>query len=147
MCTRQSCPACTYISQRLASPNLISMFPQYLTSCFPLAFLEGQQSTSSPQGASLCLDLSVLSTRVASSSSTLSQSYWIYCNILFFFFFFFFFSTILYFSASSLVFPLLPSLLSGPHAQPNVTLPLLPVGLGAATPPHVSAMPNNFSSC
>ena len=146
MCTRQSCTACTYISQGLASPNLIPMFPQYLTSCFPLAFLEGQQSASSSRGASLCLDFSVLSTRVASSSSILSQSCWIYCNILFFFFFFFF-SAILYFSASSLVFPLLPSLLSGPHAQPNVTLPLLPVGLGAATPPHVSAVPNNFSSC
>jgi len=46
-------------------------------------------------------DLSMPSKRVASSDSTLSQSYWKYSNILFFFFFFFFF-TILLFLAFSL---------------------------------------------
>jgi len=35
-------------------------------------------------------------------------------------------------------FPLLLSLLSKPHAQPDVTLPLLPVGSGAAAPPYAS---------
>jgi len=35
--------------------------------------------------------------------------------------------------------PQLPSLPSKPHAQPDVTLPLLSVGLGAAAAPHVSA--------
>jgi len=37
-----------------------------------------------------------------------------------------------------LFFPQLSSLPSKPHAQPDITLLLLPVGLGAAAPPHIS---------
>ena len=53
------------------------MSPWYLAGCFSLAFLEGWQSTSFPDSASLCLgsiiwDPLAFSKRVASFSNTLS---------------------------------------------------------------------------
>ena len=102
--TKQSCPAHTHLSQGLSSSILTPMSPQYLASCFSLAFLVVQYSLLSPRMTSLHLDLmiwdsSVPFKKVVSSTSTLSQSCWRYSNV---FFFFFFFSAILLFSASSL---------------------------------------------
>ena len=66
------------------------MSPRYLASCFLLVFLEGWWSTLFLSGVSLYLgptiwDPSASSKRVTSFSSTLSQNYWRYFNVLFFF--------------------------------------------------------------
>ena len=79
----------THLSQGVASPILTAAPPQYFFGCFPLAFLEGCCSSSSPMATSLRLDpaawdLSAPSNRVASSSSTLFQSHWRYSLVLFF---------------------------------------------------------------
>jgi len=108
------------------------MSPWYLTSCFPLAFLEGQQSTLVPKSAFLYLGPAIWDPS-ASFSSILSQMILQHS-----------------FSSSSsppqpfsswlppLLLSLLPSLLSKLCIQSNVTLPLLPVESGAATTPCVS---------
>ena len=89
MCTRQSCPVYTHLSQGLEPPILTAAPPRYFPGCFPLAFLEGHCSSSSPAVISLHLDPatwdpSAPSNRAASSSSTLSWSRWRYSTVLFF---------------------------------------------------------------
>ena len=111
----------------VSTPILTVVSLQYFPGCFLLAFLEGRYSSLFLEVTSLCLDPttwnpSVLSKRVASSSSTLFWSCWRYSNVLFFF------------SSSQL-----PSLFSELHIQPKVTLLLLPVGSWAAAPSCVSA--------
>ena len=90
-CTRQSCMVLTHLSQGLASPILTVASLWYFFCCLPLAFLKGYCPTLSPAVISLCLnpttwDPSAPSNRAVSSSNTLSQSCWIYSNVLFFFF-------------------------------------------------------------
>ena len=99
-CTRQSCPVLTHLLQGLAPPIFTAAPLQYFSSYFSLAFLESCCPSSSPAVTFLCLnpmtwDPSAPFNRVASSSSTLSWSYWMYSN-------FFFFSVIFCFLASSL---------------------------------------------
>jgi len=91
-------------AQHTHTSHLDCDIPQYFPSCFPLAFLEGHCLSSSLKVTSLCLDpitwnLSVLSNKAASSTSTLSRSCWRYSN----YFFFFFSSASLYFLAFSFV--------------------------------------------
>ena len=104
--TRQSYLVLTHLSQRLTLSIFTAAPLQYFPGHFPLTFLEGCCPSLSPTAISLHLDLttwdpSVPSNRAAFSSSTSSQSCWMYSNILFFFFFS---STTLCFLASPLVF-------------------------------------------
>ena len=105
--TRQSCPVFTHLSQGLVPPILTVALLWYFFCCLPLAFLKSHCPTLSLAVISLCLDpttwdLSTPFNRAVFSSSTLSQSCWIYSNVLFFFFFSS--STTLYLLASSLAF-------------------------------------------
>ena len=90
-CTRQSCPALTYLSQGLVLPIFTMAPPQYFPGCFSLAFLEGHYPFSFPAATSLNLDPTIWdpstsSNRVASFSSTLSWSHWRYSIVLLFLF-------------------------------------------------------------
>ena len=75
----------------VSTPILTAAPLRYFSSCFPLVFLEGHCSSSSPAVTSLCLDPmtwdpSAPSNRAASSFSNSSQSRWRYSIVLFFFF-------------------------------------------------------------
>ena len=76
----------------VSTPHLHCGTPQYFSSCFPLAFLEGRCTSSSLAATSLHLDPMTMnpsapSNRAASSSSTSSWSRWRYSSVLFFLFF------------------------------------------------------------
>ena len=87
--TRQSCLALTHLSQGLIPPILTVVTLQYFSCCLFLVFLKGYCPSSSLAAIFLYLDpttqdLSALSNRVASLSSTSSWSYWRYSTILLF---------------------------------------------------------------
>ena len=74
--TRQSCLACTYLSQRLFPPILTTTSPQYLLSCFPFIFLESYHSTLSSKEmlvTSLYLDPVIWEASMSSKRVVCSQ--------------------------------------------------------------------------
>ena len=102
--TRQSCLTHTHFLQGLVPSILILAFSQYFSGFFPLVFLEGYHSSSSPGITSLYLDPTIRdssapSKRVVFFTSTLFQSCQRYANL----FFFFFSSASLLFLAFSLI--------------------------------------------